>query len=62
LRRSRNDADRPYGLYAELRKHAPAFFSEEMNAWLLTKYADVSWAMKHPHHPTREQRPGSVPF
>ena len=38
----------PYEFYAELRKQGPVFFSEDMNAYLLTRYADVSWALKHP--------------
>ncbi|MHA3020618.1 cytochrome P450 [Mycobacterium sp. BMJ-28] len=38
----------PYEFYAGLREHAPVFYYEPIGAWVITKYADVVWALKHP--------------
>jgi pimeloyl-[acyl-carrier protein] synthase len=32
----------PYRFYAELREKAPVYFSQRMNAWVLTRYRDVA--------------------
>ena len=32
----------PYRFYREMREKAPIYFSERMNAWLLTQYRDVA--------------------
>ncbi|MCU6209266.1 cytochrome P450 [Enterobacter cloacae] len=31
----------PYRVYSELRKHNPVFWSEEIRAWMITRYDDV---------------------
>jgi len=32
----------PYSFYRELRENAPAWFSQRLNGWVVTRYADVS--------------------
>jgi pimeloyl-[acyl-carrier protein] synthase len=32
----------PYSFYSELRRKAPVYFSERLNGWIVTRYADVS--------------------
>ena len=36
----------PYPSYAALRDTAPVFFSQRLNAWVLTRYQDVHLALK----------------
>ena len=39
----------PYRYYALLREHDPVCWSEQLNAWILTRYQDVRAALTHPH-------------
>src|SRR5579872_995404 len=32
----------PYRFYAQLREKAPVYFSQRMNAWVVTRYRDVA--------------------
>ena len=36
--------DQLYGLYRVLRDDHPVFYSEEADAWVLSRYDDVRWA------------------
>lgn len=38
----------PYPVYRELRERAPVFWSSEANAWVLSRYADVTAALTDP--------------
>lgn len=38
----------PYSCYAELRRHYPRYWSERLNAWILTRYEDVHAALNEP--------------
>jgi len=38
----------PYPVYRELRERAPVFWSDEANAWVLSRYADVTAALTDP--------------
>jgi pimeloyl-[acyl-carrier protein] synthase len=35
-------------IYAELRERTPVYWSSVLNAWILTRYADVSAILRHP--------------
>lgn len=38
----------PYPLYQQLRQDAPVFWSEQMDAWVITRHEDVDNALKNP--------------
>ena len=38
----------PYPAYAELRRHAPVHRIEKSGAWAISRYADVSFVLRHP--------------
>jgi cytochrome P450 len=38
----------PFPLFRELRAEDPVHYSETLGGWLLTRYADVLWALKEP--------------
>ncbi len=38
----------PYPAYAELRRHAPVFHVEKSRAWVVSRYADVAFVLRHP--------------
>lgn len=38
----------PYPLYRQLQQEAPVFWSEQMDAWVITRHDDVDNALKHP--------------
>ncbi len=38
----------PYPAYAELRRHAPVHRIEKSGAWAVSRYADVSFVLRHP--------------
>lgn len=38
----------PYPVYAELREHAPAYWAEESNCWVLSRYDDINAALVDP--------------
>jgi len=38
----------PYPIYGQLRERAPVFWSTEANAWVLSRYADVTAALTDP--------------
>lgn len=38
----------PYPYYAYLREHAPVYWIEPMQAWALSRYADVDFALRSP--------------
>lgn len=40
--------DNPYPYYAYLREHAPVYWIEPMQAWALSRYADVDFALRNP--------------
>ncbi|WP_426234249.1 cytochrome P450 [Pseudomonas sp. TWP3-2] len=40
----RDTVRNPYPAYAHLRKHEPIYWSEQFNAWFMTRYSDVSAA------------------
>jgi cytochrome P450 len=45
-----SDAQRenPYPAYAELRRHSPVTKIEKMGAYVIARYADVSYVLRHP--------------
>jgi cytochrome P450 len=40
--------ENPYPYYAYLRKHAPVYWIEPLQAWALSRYADVDFALRNP--------------
>ncbi|MEM7410522.1 MAG: cytochrome P450 [Myxococcota bacterium] len=38
----------PYSAYRALRDTAPIHYAPESNAWVLSRFEDVSWALRHP--------------
>src|SRR5262245_18706483 len=38
----------PYPYYAYLRAHAPVYWIEPLQAWALSRYADVDFALRNP--------------
>ena len=36
----------PYPIYQRLRENEPVHWNETLQAWVLTRYGDVTWAMK----------------
>lgn len=38
----------PYPLYRQLQEERPVFWSEQMDAWVITRHADVDSALKNP--------------
>ena len=38
----------PYPLYRQLQEEAPVFWSEQMDAWVITRHDDVDGALKNP--------------
>ncbi len=42
----------PYVLYRRLRDHDPVYWDEEMNAWVLTRHADVVAVLRDPRFST----------
>ena len=38
----------PYSVYRELRDTAPVHFAPASRAWVLSRFEDVSWALRHP--------------
>jgi len=40
--------DNPYPYYTYLREHAPVYWIEPLQAWALSRYADVDFALRNP--------------
>ncbi len=40
--------DNPYPYYSYLREHAPVYWIAPMQAWALSRYADVDFALRNP--------------
>jgi cytochrome P450 len=40
--------ENPYPYYAYLREHAPVYWIEPLQAWALSRYADVDFALRNP--------------
>jgi cytochrome P450 len=40
--------ENPYPYYAYLREHAPVYWIEALQAWALSRYADVDFALRNP--------------
>jgi cytochrome P450 len=40
--------ENPYPFYAYLREHAPVYWIEPLQAWALSRYADVDFALRNP--------------
>ena len=38
----------PYQYYCALREREPVYWSDRLNAWVLTRYDDVQAALRHP--------------
>jgi cytochrome P450 len=38
----------PYPFYADLRRHAPVYFVEQVGAWAVSRYEDVRFVLTHP--------------
>jgi cytochrome P450 len=45
---SRDLFNNPYPVYEQLRERAPVYWSRGLNAWLITRYADVVGAVRDP--------------
>ena len=43
----------PYPVFRQMQQHAPAYFSAARGGWLLTRYADVSAALRDPRLSSR---------
>ncbi|TQS45248.1 cytochrome P450 [Cryptosporangium phraense] len=60
--------DDPYPLYARARRDEPVFYSPRLDAWVVTRFADVDAVLKDPEafssvnslRPIREPYPGTV--
>src|SRR5262245_29445945 len=38
----------PYPVYRQLQEEAPVFWSQQMDAWVITRHEDVDGALKNP--------------
>jgi cytochrome P450 len=57
----------PYSYYGRLREEDPVHWNPEYKTWIVTRYEDVSWLLKHPElfsseFYKREQRPLTPPI
>jgi cytochrome P450 len=39
----------PFPYYAQLRRHTPVLWNEPLQAWLVSRYRDVDYALRNPH-------------
>lgn len=39
-------ADDPYRVFAEAREESPAYYSEDLDYWILTRYDDIKWVLR----------------
>ena len=52
--------DDPHPVWARARRECPAFHSEVLDAWIVTRYDDVAWVLRD--HGTFSSAGGSKPF
>jgi cytochrome P450 len=48
----------PYPIYRRLRETAPVFWSDQWNAWIVSRYADVAVSLKDKENLSNENRQG----